>query len=51
MATGKRNLTKWFELTFAGALNPDIKVIAPWREWGSLAARTGSSPKNDQIPS
>jgi argininosuccinate synthase len=31
-ATGKGNDQVRFELTFA-ALAPDIKVIAPWREW------------------
>lgn len=31
-ATGKGNDQVRFELTFH-ALNPDIKIIAPWREW------------------
>src|SRR6187399_3393199 len=31
-ATGKGNDQVRFELTYY-ALNPDIKVIAPWREW------------------
>ena len=31
-ATGKRNDQVRFELSYY-ALNPDIKVIAPWREW------------------
>src|SRR5438445_1116968 len=31
-ATGKGNDQVRFELT-AYALNPDIKIIAPWREW------------------
>lgn len=31
-ATGKGNDQVRFELTFA-ALNPQLKVIAPWREW------------------
>jgi len=31
-ATGKGNDQVRFELTFY-ALNPDIKIIAPWREW------------------
>src|SRR5215813_2319571 len=31
-ATGKGNDQVWFELTYY-ALQPDIKVIAPWREW------------------
>ena len=37
-ATGKGNDQVRFELA-AYALNPDIKVIAPWREWG-LSSRT-----------
>ena len=37
-ATGKGNDQVRFELT-AYALNPDIKVIAPWREW-DLSSRT-----------
>ena len=32
-ATGKGNDQVRFELAYY-ALNPDIKVIAPWREWG-----------------
>jgi len=32
-ATGKGNDQIRFELTFA-ALAPDLKIIAPWREWG-----------------
>ena len=36
-ATGKANDQVRFELTYY-ALNPDIKVIAPWREW-SLDSR------------
>jgi len=31
-ATGKGNDQVRFELTFK-ALNPDLKIIAPWREW------------------
>ena len=31
-ATGRGNDQVRFELTFA-SLDPDIKVIAPWREW------------------
>ena len=31
-ATGKGNDQVRFELTFR-AINPDIKIIAPWREW------------------
>ncbi|MDQ7249289.1 argininosuccinate synthase [Dongia sedimenti] len=37
-ATGKGNDQVRFELSYY-ALNPDIKVIAPWREW-SLTSRT-----------
>ncbi|MBL4751382.1 MAG: argininosuccinate synthase [Amylibacter sp.] len=37
-ATGKGNDQVRFELS-AYALNPDIKVIAPWREW-DLSSRT-----------
>ncbi|MYE37635.1 MAG: argininosuccinate synthase, partial [Rhodobacteraceae bacterium] len=37
-ATGKGNDQIRFELS-AYSLNPDIKVIAPWREWG-LTSRT-----------
>ncbi|MBM3512338.1 MAG: argininosuccinate synthase [Alphaproteobacteria bacterium] len=37
-ATGKGNDQVRFELT-AYALKPDIKIIAPWREW-SLTSRT-----------
>ncbi len=37
-ATGKGNDQVRFELT-AYALNPDIKVISPWREW-DLSSRT-----------
>jgi len=37
-ATGKGNDQVRFELTYT-ALNPDIKIIAPWREW-SLKSRT-----------
>ena len=37
-ATGKGNDQVRFELTYY-ALKPDIKVIAPWREW-KLASRT-----------
>jgi len=31
-ATGKGNDQVRFELTVK-ALNPDLKIIAPWREW------------------
>jgi argininosuccinate synthase len=37
-ATGKGNDQVRFELSYY-ALNPDIRVIAPWREW-DLASRT-----------
>ncbi|MEM9231114.1 MAG: argininosuccinate synthase [Pseudomonadota bacterium] len=37
-ATGKGNDQVRFELS-ASALNPDLKVIAPWREW-DLSSRT-----------
>ena len=37
-STGKGNDQVRFELGYA-ALNPDIKVIAPWREW-DLSSRT-----------
>src|SRR5277367_1976855 len=37
-ATGKGNDQVRFELTFY-ALKPDIKIIAPWREW-DLTSRT-----------
>src|SRR5581483_1265394 len=38
VATGKGNDQVRFELSYY-ALNPDIKVIAPWREW-TLTSRT-----------
>ena len=37
-ATGKGNDQVRFELTYY-ALKPDVKVIAPWREW-DLTSRT-----------
>jgi len=37
-ATGKGNDQIRFELAYY-ALNPDIKVIAPWREWGLNSRR------------
>jgi argininosuccinate synthase len=37
-ATGKGNDQVRFELSYYG-LNPDIKIIAPWREW-DLTSRT-----------
>jgi len=49
-ATGKGNDQVRFELT-AYALNPDIKVIAPWREW-DFKSRTDliSFAEQHQIP-
>ena len=38
-ATGKGNDQVRFELS-AYALNPDIKIIAPWRDWAFKAVRT-----------
>src|SRR4026208_2431801 len=49
-ATGKGNDQVRFELTYY-ALNPDIKVIAPWREW-ELTSRTRliEFAEKNQIP-
>ncbi len=49
-ATGKGNDQVRFELA-AYALNPDIKVIAPWREW-DLTSRTRllAFAEENQIP-
>jgi argininosuccinate synthase len=49
-ATGKGNDQVRFELT-AYALNPDIKIIAPWREW-SFKSRTElvDFAEKNQIP-
>jgi argininosuccinate synthase len=49
-ATGKGNDQVRFELS-AYALNPDIKVIAPWREW-NLTSRTRllDFAEQNQIP-
>jgi argininosuccinate synthase len=49
-ATGKGNDQVRFELT-AYALNPDIKIIAPWREW-SLNSRESliAYAKKHKIP-
>jgi argininosuccinate synthase len=49
-ATGKGNDQVRFELS-AYALNPDIKVIAPWREW-SFKSRTDllNFARDHQIP-
>lgn len=49
-ATGKGNDQVRFELAYY-ALNPDIKVIAPWREW-DLSSRTKliEFAEKNQIP-
>src|SRR6185436_9092316 len=49
-ATGKGNDQVRFELT-AYALNPDIKIIAPWREW-AFKSRSGlvDFAEKNQIP-
>ncbi|MDP6708949.1 MAG: argininosuccinate synthase [Alphaproteobacteria bacterium] len=49
-ATGKGNDQVRFELTYY-ALNPDIRVIAPWREW-DLTSRTRliDFAEKNQIP-
>ncbi|PIB26488.1 argininosuccinate synthase [Amylibacter kogurei] len=49
-ATGKGNDQVRFELS-AYALNPDIKVVAPWREW-DLSSRTKllAFAEENQIP-
>ncbi|MGO9134083.1 MAG: argininosuccinate synthase [Methylovirgula sp.] len=49
-ATGKGNDQVRFELAYY-ALEPDIKVIAPWREW-DLASRTAllNFAEQNQIP-
>lgn len=49
-ATGKGNDQVRFELGYY-ALNPDIKVIAPWREW-NLTSRTAliDFAEKNQIP-
>jgi argininosuccinate synthase len=49
-ATGKGNDQVRFELSYY-ALEPDIKVIAPWREW-SLTSRTAllEFAEKNQIP-
>ncbi len=49
-ATGKGNDQVRFELTYY-ALNPDIKVIAPWREWELTSrARLLDFAEKHQIP-
>ena len=47
-ATGKGNDQVRFELA-AYALNPDIKVIAPWREW-DLTSRTEADRLRREAP-
>jgi argininosuccinate synthase len=49
-ATGKGNDQVRFELTYY-ALNPDIRVVAPWREW-DLTSRTRliDFAEKNQIP-
>jgi argininosuccinate synthase len=49
-ATGKGNDQVRFELSYY-ALNPDIKIIAPWREW-NLTSRTRllAFAEENQIP-
>jgi argininosuccinate synthase len=49
-ATGKGNDQVRFELTYF-ALKPDIKIIAPWREW-KLSSRTAliDYAEKNQIP-
>ncbi len=49
-ATGKGNDQVRFELTYL-ALNPDIKIIAPWREW-NFKSRTAlmNYAKEHKIP-
>jgi argininosuccinate synthase len=49
-ATGKGNDQVRFELTYY-SLNPDIKVIAPWREWDLTSrARLLDFAEKHQIP-
>ena len=49
-ATGKGNDQVRFELS-AYALNPDIRVIAPWREWDLTSrSRLIEFAENNQIP-
>ena len=49
-ATGKGNDQVRFELTYY-ALNPDIKVIAPWREWDlNSRAKLVEYARHHQIP-
>jgi hypothetical protein len=48
-ATGKGNDQVRFELS-AYALNPDIKVIAPWREWDFKPHRADRIAEKHQIP-
>src|SRR6516225_9996694 len=46
-ATGKGNDQVRFELTYY-ALKPDVKVIAPWREW-NLTSRTKHNAYADKL--
>ena len=49
-ATGKGNDQVRFELVYY-ALNPDIKIIAPWREWDlDSRAKLIEYAENNQIP-
>ena len=48
--TGKGNDQVRFELTYQ-ALAPELKVIAPWREWSlSLAKIASTMPSNTESP-
>ncbi len=50
-ATGKGNDQVRFEMTVM-ALNPKLRIIAPWREWNIRGARMPSSmPRNTTCPS
>ena len=49
-ATGKGNDQVRFELVYY-ALNPDIKIIAPWREWDlDSRAKLIEYAENNQVP-
>ncbi len=49
-ATGKGNDQVRFELTYY-ALNPNIKIVAPWREWDLLSRqKLLAFAENHQIP-
>ena len=47
-ATGEGNDQVRFELAY-DALEPDLKVIAPWREWDFRSRKTASSPLLSKI--